>query len=178
MCLNFFKEEEEEKKKKKGFCSQNVETLQNAAQVKTLQGASVNSRWLLGVGFPSTPWACLLTPLPGRWEWNPEGLWALASLTFPWHVALPLLETALHFLHRAGVVVATRGPGVNEADVRVIYHLTAPTPPDWASHHRDSLPNQPHQLHWYPTIKSANTFLLRHIQPLPGLQHGLSIKPE
>lgn len=35
--------------------------------------------------------------------------------------------------------------------------------PDWASHHSDSLPDQSHQLHWYPTIRaqtlfSSNTF--------------------
>lgn len=71
----------------------------------------------------------LLTPLPGQWEWNLERLWAFASLTFPWHAGRPLLETTLHFLCSAGVVVATGGPEVNEADVRVIYHLTAPTPP-------------------------------------------------
>lgn len=74
-------------------------------------------------------WACLLTALPGRWQWNLQRLWALASLTFPWRVGWPLLETASHFRCGARVVVATSGPAVNEADVRVIYHLTAPTPP-------------------------------------------------
>lgn len=125
----------------------------------------------------------LLTPLPGQWEWNLERLWAFASLTFPWHAGRPLLETTLHFLCSAGVVVATGGPEVNEADVRVIYHLTAPTPPTEQvitvtvrpsinypsiTHQK----NQAHQLPLYPTISGQTLFFWGTFSSFPVCEMG------
>ena len=61
---------------------------------------------------------------------------------------------------------------MNEADVRVIYHLTAPTPPTEQVITVTRLSNQPHQLQRYPTIRAQTLFSSHTFNCFPACKMG------